>query len=154
MRVVYPNSNSFNIFLAGSINNGLSVDWQSEFITNLDSQFENHIDDEELVIFNPRLKYVPRDLESQIRWEQEKLRISDLVVFNFEPEYMSPISLLELGQCLERFSNHDKIKVVVNCSKHYPRYWNVRNTCKLYDCCKFYSDLEMSELAKHVAEYI
>jgi hypothetical protein len=154
MKIVYPNSKSFNIFLAGSINNGLSVDWQSKFITNLDSQFKNHINDKWLVIFNPRLEDVPSDIESQIRWEQEKLRISDFVVFNFEPEHMSPISLLELGQCLERFRHQDEIKVVVNCAKRYPRYCNVHTTCKLYDCCKFYSDLEMSELAKHVAKFI
>jgi hypothetical protein len=120
-----PESILYNIFLAGSIENGKAEDWQSKLSETLD-RFDN------IVILNPRRRnWNPdldgRELKKQIVWEQEGISISDLVVFYFDPATKSPISLLELGQCLGSNKN-----VVVYCPANFFRYTNVEVTMSRY----------------------
>ena len=89
------------LFLAGTIEMGNSADWQSELASN---QLFDSLQD--VVIFNPRRKawdtgWVQSidnaQFKEQVDWELDRIIASDLVVFNFEPESKSPITLMELG---------------------------------------------------------
>lgn len=115
----------FKVFLAGSIENGKAVDWQMKLTNTLDN-FHG------IVILNPRRKHWNPDLDgkelrTQITWEQNNIHASDLVVFYFDPATKSPISLLELGQCLGAHK-----KVIVFCPPNFFRHTNVEITCFRY----------------------
>lgn len=87
------------VFLAGSIEMGKAENWQDRLI--------NELSDYEVVLFNPRRddwdsswKQDPTpgtQFHAQVAWELEHIRKSDLVVFYFDPNTQSPITLLELG---------------------------------------------------------
>ena len=89
------------IFLAGTIEMGTAHDWQTEFAAN--GLFDCLQD---VIIFNPRRREWNADwvqsidnaqFKEQVDWELDRIMASDLVVFNFEPESKSPITLMELG---------------------------------------------------------
>ena len=119
--------NPFRIFLAGTIDNGDSTDWQQELI--------NTINGVELrkptSIYNPRRKEWPssdnhREIDRQIEWELSHLEKADLIVMNILANSKSPISLMELGL----FAREGRLMVF--CPKTFYRYDNVRNVCKRY----------------------
>lgn len=126
-----------SIFLAGSIDMGKAVDWQSEVIEALEHKDIN--------IFNPRRKdYDPtweQDISNpmfaeQVRWELDHIDYADLVLFVFDPNGPAPISLLELGYVAGKGKD-----VVVVCPKGYWRRGNVQVVChrhgfKLFDTIK------------------
>lgn len=120
--------NRHRVFLAGSIEQGKAVDWQSVLaakLIDLNVQF-----------LNPRRKAWdsswPQDptpgtpFNQQVTWELNGIESSDLVVFYFDPKTTSPITLLELGLCLGK-----GIPVVVYCPPNYFRYGNVRITMRM-----------------------
>lgn len=112
-----------NIFLAGTIDMGKSVDWQSEVIKYLDCP--------EVQIANPRRVVGPKDseeIEFQIKWELHEIQKSDAVFMNFVPGSKSPITLLELGLCLMM----PKLLMVVVCPPEYARHQNVKITVGHY----------------------
>lgn len=117
-----------SIFLAGSIEMGKAIDWQTEL--------SNKIDNKNIVIFNPRRddwdSSLPQDIDNeqfneQVTWELRNIEQSDLVVFYFDPNTMSPITLLELGLCagLEK-------RAVVYCPEPFWRKGNVDIVCDRY----------------------
>jgi hypothetical protein len=121
---VFTTKLDYTIFLAGSIENGKADDWQSKLSETL-----NRFD---VQILNPRRRNWKPDLDGkelkhQITWEQEGIKYSDLVVFYFDPSTKSPISLLELGECL---GSHKPI--VLYCPQTFFRYTNVEVTCSRY----------------------
>jgi len=86
------------IFLAGSIDMGSSVDWQTEV--------QNKLDDCEVAFFNPRReewdssweqRATNPEFNAQVNWEMDKLEEVDIIFMNILPESKSPITLLELG---------------------------------------------------------
>lgn len=116
------------IFLAGSIEMGKAEPWQER----LAEEFRN----EDAVFFNPR-----RDdwdsswtqdptpgtkFHEQVSWELEKIKESDVIIFYFDPNTQSPITLLELGHCLG-----SKRSIIVCCPDGYFRKGNVVITCAL-----------------------
>lgn len=120
--------NPFRIFLAGTIDNGDSTDWQQELI--------NTINGVELrrptSIYNPRREEWPssddhREIDRQIEWELSHLEKADLIVMNILANSKSPISLMELGL----FAREGRLMVF--CPKTFYRYDNVRNVCKRYE---------------------
>jgi hypothetical protein len=120
--------NPIRIFLAGTIDNGDSTDWQQELI--------NTINGVELrrptSIYNPRRKEWPssdnhREIDRQIEWELSHLEKADLIVMNILANSKSPISLMELGL----FAREGRLMVF--CPKTFYRYDNVRNVCKRYE---------------------
>jgi len=118
-------NNRFSIFLAGSIANGTAIDWQDKLAKELD-RFDY------IVVLNPRRKnWNPNlggsQLRKQITWEQEAIKLATIVVFYFDPSKQSPISLLELGQCL---GSHKE--VIVYCPPSYFRFDNIDVTCQRY----------------------
>ena len=158
MTIIYPDKefSSFNsenlnrpdisIFLAGTIDNGNSKNWQTELIKDLE-KIDNKLN-YELTVYNPRRSNwdpnaTKQLLEEQIRWEQDKLDIADLIVMNLADDSKSPISLLELGL----YAKSEKI--IVFCSKNFYRYDNVRLTCEKYNIPLF-DNLTALELIKHI----
>lgn len=92
-RITFP-----MVFLAGSIEMGAAVDWQTKagailsnagFIVlnprrdDWDSSWEQTIENEEF--------------SKQVKWELEGLEKSDAILVHIDPETKSPITLLELG---------------------------------------------------------
>lgn len=119
------------IFLGGSIEMGAAENWQDQFI----KQFK---DRDDLCIFNPR-----RDdwdaswlqdpapgtsFHDQVKWESYAQEISDIIIYNFDPNTKSPITLLELGEYGTGQSIHRE--VIVCCPKQFWRYGNVAMFCK------------------------
>ena len=139
VKIVYPNeeeilNNNFNnqivhsVFLAGTIDNGNSKNWQKEVI----EEFRNINLPYNLDIFNPRVKEwnpnsTTKDIEFQIKWEQEHLDKADLICMVLSDNSKSPISLLEMG--LYAHSG----KLIVFCTDKFYRYDNVRLTCEKYN---------------------
>jgi len=110
------------VFLAGSIEMGKAEKWQD--------RLANELSDYEVVLFNPR-----RDdwdsswvqdptpgtkFHEQVSWELEHIRKSDLVVFYFDPNTQSPITLLELGYVIG-----SGMQAIVCCPDGYFRKGNV-----------------------------
>ena len=118
-------SKNKSVFLAGTIDNGESLNWQDNVIIeliNLGVSCE---------VFNPRREHwnpnpSKEEMEKQIKWEQEHLDKSDIIAMVLLDESKSPISLLELG--LYARSN----KLVVFCTDKFYRFDNVRLTCEKY----------------------
>lgn len=114
------------IFLAGSIEMGMAIDWQDRFAKALE--------DYTGTILNPRR----RDWDSswvqeaknpqfrqQVLWELSAQEGADLILLHFEPETKAPISLLELGLF------HKKMHV--HCPRGYWRKGNVDLICSRYN---------------------
>lgn len=129
--------NQFHIFLAGSIEMGKAEDWQSRIVKALDEA-------ENIVLLNPRRsdwnptwaqsKDSPKFRE-QVDWELDYIQRADLVVFVFDPETTSPITLLELGFIAGKAAygryNQDQ-DVVVLCPDGFYRKGNVDIVCETF----------------------
>jgi len=126
-----------SVFLAGSIEMGKAELWQDKMI----NQFS---DVENVVFLNPRrpdwdnswlcTKDSP-PFREQVEWEQDGLLgVADTVFFYFSPGTVSPISLLELGECLLA---HVYLKVprklIVVCPEGYSRKGNVDITTERWN---------------------
>lgn len=97
-------SDTTKVFLAGTIDNGNSDDWQKTV-----AEFFEHT--EGLTLINPR-----RDdwdsswkaeasnpvFREQVEWELRNLYTCDIILIYFAPGSSSPISLLELGLFLDK----------------------------------------------------
>lgn len=130
-----PNKLEFSnnsIFLAGTIDNGDSFDWQSEVIKSL-----NGFD---ITILNPRRKdwdsswkqtIDDPQFNEQVNWELDALDKADFILMYFAPESKSPISLLELGL----YANSNKL--IVCCPDGFYRKGNVEIVCKRYGISLF-----------------
>lgn len=115
-----------SIFLAGTIEMGLSVDWQAKFITTYSAR-RGHI-------FNPRRNDWDSswrqsidnpEFKAQVDWEMAHIDDADIVVMYLDPDSMSPISLLELGY----LAGTAPEKVIVCCPKGFWRKGNVEVIC-------------------------
>ncbi|TAH18558.1 MAG: hypothetical protein EAZ08_10995 [Cytophagales bacterium] len=133
MRMIYSpdevilGSEEKTIFLAGSIENGVAEDWQAMLAERLDVP--------NLVLLNPRRKEWDANWKQsienqmfaeQVNWELAGLEMANLVVMNFSPATLSPISLLEFG--LYARSG----KMVVCCPDGFWRKGNIDVTCQRY----------------------
>jgi hypothetical protein len=114
------------VFLGGSIEMGKAKNWQEMAIEALD----------ECIIFNPRRddwdsswEQIPSpdtQFGQQVEWEIRAQQNSDIIIYNFESDTQSPITLLELG-----FSFNLPAHKVVCCPKEYFRHGNVVITTNL-----------------------
>lgn len=121
--VIYPGK--LGVFLAGTIDNGDSTNWQEEVVKGYTERFGDDV-----IFYNPRRpdwNQYPTNLTYQIKWEQAHLDGSDLIVMCLLDDSKSPISLLELGLYAQ---SH---KIIVFCNPKFYRYWNVKLTCEKYD---------------------
>lgn len=113
-----------SVFLAGTIEQGKAENWQKElgeFFLDLGYN-----------VFNPRREnYDASWVQSmdnpeffqQVNWELNALDNCDLILMNFIPNTISPISLYEFG----RYSNSGKISVV--CPDGFFRKGNIEIGC-------------------------
>lgn len=112
-----------SVFLGGSIEMGRARDWQAEATELLAPYFS--------VIYNPRRpdwdssweqSINNSNFKEQVDWELDMIDAATWVLFNFEPDTISPITLMELG--------HRKENVVVVCPPGYFRKGNVDIYCR------------------------
>lgn len=124
-------SDKIKIFLAGTIDNGNSRNWQKEFVEFLESLNEDYIiynprrDD-----WNPNLKPVLSTLKfkQQVQWETENLHNSNIVIFNFLEDSKSPVTFLELGEMVASGFLLKK-KFYVICPPNFYRRGNIEHFC-------------------------
>lgn len=137
-----PNLNAatISIFLAGSIDMGKAIDWQSSLTTSLAHR--------PVTILNPRRPnwewnegFQGAEFEEQVNWELDGLEKCDIVALFLAKDSKAPISLLELGLCARSG------KVVVGCEEGFYRKGNIEIVCRRYGI-KMVESLE--ELKKEV----
>jgi hypothetical protein len=112
--------NKLKVFLGGSIDNGSTIDWQSQVAKQLTSL--------DIDVYNPRCKNWNKDaseneLEEQIKWELDAQEKATIRLYYFVDGSLSPITLLELGL----FGS--KQYTFVCCSPKFWRYTNIQITC-------------------------
>jgi len=139
-KVYYPQKNPiiespiFSVFLAGTVDSGKAKNWQKDIIKKINKITSKDMEYyKNLIILNPRRDDIKHDswkisLENeafveQVRWEQSFLEWSSMIVFNFEPESISAVSLMEFGM----YSASGK--VFVHCSEQFPRKGYVDYVC-------------------------
>lgn len=115
-----------SIFLAGTIDNGNSLNWQDKVINELINLGVS------CKIFNPRREHwnsnpSKEEMEKQIKWEQDHLDKADIIAMVLLDDSKSPISLLELGLYV------NTKKLIVFCTTNFYRWDNVRLTCEKYN---------------------
>jgi len=115
------------IFLAGSIEMGKAVDWQTEI--------SNKLKGEDVTLFNPRRddwdssweqKITNDKFREQVEWELNAMEQAEKIVIYFDPKTTSPITMLELG-----IHSHSG-KMCVCCPDGFYRKGNVDIVCKFY----------------------
>lgn len=116
------------VFLAGSIEMGTAADWQATV--------RDAMSDYDIVILNPRRDDWDRTwiqsidnpkFKEQVDWELDAIDVADIVVFYFDPNTKSPITLLELGLCAA-----SGVETIVCCPDGYWRKGNVEIVCKRF----------------------
>lgn len=124
----YTSTSDKTIFLAGSIEMGKAIDWQTKIAEALV--------DSDYTLLNPRRDDWNSDWEQsihnqnfmqQVNWEIDGIEFADTIVFYFDPNTISPITLLELGKATELVKQGKKVYVC--CGKEYFRYGNVEVMC-------------------------
>lgn len=140
MNIALRDRRKATIFLAGTIDQGNSEDWQMKW---------SHILERRYNVINPRRKNWNSELEQtienpefsqQVNWELNGLETSDMVLFYFLPNSKSPITLLELGLCTK-----SDIEILVYCPKEFYRHGNVSILCERYNL-RLYDDLNLLEM--------
>ncbi|BBM83319.1 nucleoside 2-deoxyribosyltransferase domain-containing protein [Candidatus Uabimicrobium amorphum] len=120
-------SNKKSIFLAGTIDNGQGIDWQSSV--------EQALSDLDITIFNPRRDDWDASWEQsienpqfreQVEWELDHLDSSTLILMYFAPGSKSPVTLLEFGLHAVRDN------LILVCEKGYWRRGNVEVVAARY----------------------
>jgi hypothetical protein len=121
-------TNRYAIFLAGSIEMGTAEPWQERVV----AQFQ----DTDITFLNPRRadwdsSWVQEasnpQFAQQVNWELDALNYSDLIVFYFDPNTKSPITLMELGL----FADSPQ-EVIVCCPPGFWRKGNVDIVCNRF----------------------
>ena len=140
------------IFLGGSIEMGKAIDWQSKVSESLR--------DLDVVVANPRRddwdnswKQDPvpgTPFYEQVKWELDHQISSDIIIYNFVPDTVSPITLLKLGL----FCGMTEKKILVCCPKNYFRYGNVVMTVKWIDNPHHVLYEDLDDLVKDLPEKI
>jgi len=121
------------VFLAGSIEMGKAIDWQ----TKIEKELQETLEGDQLVtLYNPRRDdwdssweqtIENKNFREQVEWELNAMEKADKVVVYIDPETTSPITLLEIG--LHATSN----KMCVCCPEGFYRKGNVDVVCNKYN---------------------
>jgi hypothetical protein len=123
------------IFFAGSIEMGKAENWQATLTSDL-AKFNG-------TIFNPRRddwdsSWVQtiknKQFRQQVEWELNALEAADVIVFYFDPNTQSPITLMELGlhAGIKQAVDGPYKTIIVCCPEGYFRKGNVDILCKKY----------------------
>jgi len=121
------NHNLQSVFLAGSIDLGCAVDWQSLILQRLD--------DLNIVVINPRRDNwdikIRQNIDDtvfreQVEWELNAQEKADIIAFYFAPNTLAPITLLEFGLAI------NKKRMIVCCPSGFWRKGNIDIVCAHY----------------------
>jgi len=116
-----------SIFLGGSIEMGTAENWQT--------RLKNELAEYDVVLLNPRrdewdsswVQSIHNPVfKEQVTWELDAMDCADLVVFYFDPNTKSPITLMELGLCA------GTRPIIVCCQDGFWRKGNVEIICERY----------------------
>lgn len=122
-----------SVFLAGSIEMGKAVDWQT--------RLTNELKDLDCTVLNPRRddwdssweqKASNPKFKEQVQWELQALEEADFIVMYFDPATQSPISLLELGLHAKDSGEDRHPELIVCCPEGFWRKGNVDIVCQRY----------------------
>ena len=136
------------IFLAGSIEMGKAENWQEEIIEVLK---ESQLNIENTIDLNPRRKdwdfswnqsIKNSNFREQVEWELTGIFDANLVIFYFDPNTQSPITLMELGYVVEK---HEQ--VIVCCPNEYYRKGNVEIFCE-------YNNIHLTHTKEDLFKYL
>lgn len=119
--------NTLPIFLAGSIDMGQAVDWQTQVtdvLANAPFTFLNPRRDDWDATWEQSIDHP--QFNAQVNWELDGLEKSHGIAMYFAPQSKAPITLLELG-----LFAHSK-KLVVCCPDGFWRKGNVDIVCHRY----------------------
>jgi len=114
---------------------GTAENWQQKVAKSF-SKYEN------VVIFNPRRdnwdsswKQVKsnKKFREQVEWELDYLEQADTILFYFDPNTLSPVSMMELGLFGQDFNTY------VVCPKGFHRKGNIDIVCEKYSIPTFSS---------------
>ena len=148
MKIFYPpkqielRPNRLSIFLAGTIDNGQSKDWQADIIEMLT------ILGVEADIYNPRRpdwdETVEQSFENptfyqQVNWELDALEKADVIIVNILEDSKSPITLMEIGLHI------NSKKLLVCCPDKFYRSGNIQVVCDRYHIPLFNNIQELVE---------
>lgn len=129
------------VFLGGSIEMGKAEDWQKRITQAIEAIDPN------ILVCNPRRPDWDSTWEQradnpnfaeQVHWELDHLQRANVVVFYFQPNTMSPITLMELGHTLadnklsQDTLNNPNQTIVVCCPDGFWRKGNVDIICQRY----------------------
>lgn len=128
MNILYPPvpvphylDNSRLIFLGGSIEMGVAKNWQAQISQDLESL--------NLILLNPRrldwdsswVQSIENpEFNKQVNWELNGIERAGLVIFYFDENTKSPITLMELG-----YAAGLQKKSIIYCPKSFWRRGNV-----------------------------
>jgi hypothetical protein len=144
MQILYPTEpiikdpRKIYIFLAGTIDNGDSLDWQSQLPEDIKKNVNIISEDliNRIVLVNPRRldwdisweqKYENDKFREQVNWELSSLEMSDIILMNFLPNSKSPITLLEFGLHVK-----SQKPMFICCPNEFYRVGNIDVTAKFY----------------------
>lgn len=127
-----------SVFLAGSIEMGVAEDWQKVTSGKLAPLAG--------IVYNPRRAEWDSswaqtidhpDFNAQVTWELDMIAEADIVIFYFDPNTKSPITLMELGiACASK-----PAQTYVACPAGFWRRGNVEITCERYGV-RFFESLD------------
>ncbi|MEP2240010.1 MAG: nucleoside 2-deoxyribosyltransferase domain-containing protein [Maribacter sp.] len=131
------NSNQRSIFLAGSMDHKQEGSWRTKVIAEFGAHdifdpthvHHNNLNDEQM--------------KRHVQWELDALQLADMILLNFLPIALSPISLVELGMYVR--SN----KLIVICPKAFYKSNYVNTLCKKYNTPIFNNITEAKTLLKN-----
>jgi len=115
------------VFLAGSIEMDKAANWQLELSAELE-KIPN------LTILNPRRSTWDNSWEQkvdnpvfrvQVDWELDGIEASDTIIFYFDPNTKSPITLLELGMVIQMIRPEKGQRAIICCPEGFYRKGNV-----------------------------
>lgn len=121
-----PTINKPSIILFGTIQKG-EGDWRDELASALS--------DLPVAILNPHRDdwddswvedISDTKFKEQVNWEMDYAQTADVIVFNFAPDTLAPVSMLELGMYAGTG------KVIVRCHWEYKKKGNVQAVCLRY----------------------
>lgn len=159
IKIVTPNDEDvpidISIFLAGSIEMGKARYWQDILVTKFVELYPDRYNNLNITFYNPYLKNWDNTINNtiederfnyQVSWEWKCLLKSDLIVFNFEPETKSPISLLELGAMATLGK-----KIIICCPKEFWKYGNVEFIANYYNITLVF---DLDEVPFHISQQL
>jgi hypothetical protein len=140
------------VFLAGSIELNAAEEWQTKIVNEL-LKIPN------LTILNPRRANwdnswkqsidEPKFVE-QVNWELDEIKNADTVIFYFDPNTKSPITLMELGIVSEL----DLKNLIVCCPEGFWRKGNVDILCSRMNHVNLVRPKDLEDLIQTSFEFL